>query len=328
VFVKICGVTSEEDGLLAVGMGADAIGLNFVPGSKRQIAVDRARDIVRRLPPETMTVGIFRNELPERVVEIVQRAGLRAAQLHGDESAEDARRVRSRIPVVIKAFADEKCVIAGLGKRCDIAAVPHAGLCDAHHACRHLRGHADRSLLVDFEGHQVALVHTDEIAPDHEGSFQLVLVVNLDQGIETHLLGERMEVAQLCIVEGGSDQQDTVGAHEPGIDHIAGVDREVLSDDRQRDRCTGRLEILHRPTKPVDIGENRQTRCSTRVIGAGECIGVEVGEEIALARRASLDFADHGDRIRSGQCSAETPRRRQGCTLLDERVDRSGVRSR
>jgi phosphoribosylanthranilate isomerase len=52
-----------------------------------------------------MTVGIFRNELPERVVEIVQRAGLRAAQLHGDESAEDARRVRSRIPVLIKAFA-------------------------------------------------------------------------------------------------------------------------------------------------------------------------------------------------------------------------------
>jgi phosphoribosylanthranilate isomerase len=104
VFVKICGVASEEDGLLAVGMGADAIGLNFVPGSKRQIAVDRARDIVRRLPPDTMTVGIFRNELPERVVEIVQRAGLRAAQLHGDESAEDARRVRSRVPVVIKAF--------------------------------------------------------------------------------------------------------------------------------------------------------------------------------------------------------------------------------
>ncbi|MEO0492014.1 MAG: phosphoribosylanthranilate isomerase [Actinomycetota bacterium] len=105
MFVKICGVTTEEDALLAVGMGADALGLNFVPGSKRQIAVDRARDIVRRLPPETMTVGIFRNELPERVVEIVQRAGLRAAQLHGDESAEQTRQVRARVPVVIKAFA-------------------------------------------------------------------------------------------------------------------------------------------------------------------------------------------------------------------------------
>lgn len=105
MFVKICGVTTEEDALLAVGMGADALGLNFVPGSKRQIAVDRARDIVRRLPPETMTVGIFRNELPERVVEITHRAGLRAAQLHGDETTEQTLHVRAQVPVVIKAFA-------------------------------------------------------------------------------------------------------------------------------------------------------------------------------------------------------------------------------
>ncbi|MEC7673629.1 MAG: phosphoribosylanthranilate isomerase, partial [Actinomycetota bacterium] len=77
---------------------------------------DRARDIVRRLPPETMTVGIFRNELPERVVEIVQRAGLRAAQLHGDESAEDARRVRSRIPTVIKAFAAGHPALSRVGE--------------------------------------------------------------------------------------------------------------------------------------------------------------------------------------------------------------------
>jgi len=222
----------------------------------------------------------------------------------------------------------DRCVITGLGKRCGIAAVPNAGLCNAHHAFRHLRGHADRPLLVDLEGHQVALVHTDEITPDNESPFQLAFVVNLDQGIETHLLGERMEVAQLCIVEGGSDQQDTVGAHESGIDHIAGVDREVLSDDRQRDRCTGRLEILHRPTEPVDIGENRQTRRSPRLVGAGERGGIEVGEEIALARGAPLDLADHGDRIRSGQRRPKAPRRRQARTLLDERVEGSGVRSR
>jgi len=104
VFVKICGITSEEDALLAVALGADAVGFVFAP-SPRQIAVDRARDIVRRLPPEILTVGVFRNELPSRVVEIVQRSGLKAAQLHGDESAEQTREVRSRVGVVIKAFA-------------------------------------------------------------------------------------------------------------------------------------------------------------------------------------------------------------------------------
>jgi phosphoribosylanthranilate isomerase len=85
VFVKICGITNEDDALLSVAMGADALGFVFAP-STRQIAVQQAYDIARRLPPEIMTVGVFRDELPSRVVEIVHRAGLRAAQLHGHET--------------------------------------------------------------------------------------------------------------------------------------------------------------------------------------------------------------------------------------------------
>lgn len=103
MFVKICGITTEDDGLLAVALGADALGFVFAP-SPRQVAVDRARDIVRRLPAEILTVGVFRDELPDRVVEIVQRAGLGAAQLHGHESAEQTRQVRARLPLVIKGF--------------------------------------------------------------------------------------------------------------------------------------------------------------------------------------------------------------------------------
>lgn len=104
MFVKICGITSEEDALLAVAMGADAVGFNFVPSSPRFLAVSRAADIVKRLPPEILTVGIFRDEAPARVVELSHQAGVRAAQLHGHESAEDTRWVRERVPIVIKAF--------------------------------------------------------------------------------------------------------------------------------------------------------------------------------------------------------------------------------
>jgi phosphoribosylanthranilate isomerase len=103
VFVKICGVTTEEDALLAVAMGADAVGFVFAP-STRQVAVDHARDIARRLPAEVLTVGVFRDELPQRVVEIVHRAGLRVAQLHGQESKEDTAWVRARVGFVVKAF--------------------------------------------------------------------------------------------------------------------------------------------------------------------------------------------------------------------------------
>jgi phosphoribosylanthranilate isomerase len=103
MFVKICGITSEEDALLAVALGADAVGFVFAP-STRQLQPVQVYDIVRRLPPDVLTVGVFRDEAPQRVVDIVHQVGLRAAQLHGHESVADTEYVRSRVPIVIKAF--------------------------------------------------------------------------------------------------------------------------------------------------------------------------------------------------------------------------------
>jgi len=105
MFVKICGVTDIDDALLAVALGADAVGLNFVPGSVRQIAPNRARDIASRIPAEALTVGIFRNEAKERVVDVVNTAGLRAAQLHGNEGPDEVAWISARVPTVIKAVA-------------------------------------------------------------------------------------------------------------------------------------------------------------------------------------------------------------------------------
>lgn len=104
MFVKICGITSEDDALLAVALGADAVGFIFAP-SVRQIAPTLARDIARRLPPEVLTVGVFRDEIPERVVEIVLSSGLRAAQLSGHERPADTEHVKRHVPFVIQAFS-------------------------------------------------------------------------------------------------------------------------------------------------------------------------------------------------------------------------------
>ena len=103
LFVKICGITSEADALLAVGMGASAVGFIFAP-SPRQMAPAAVADIVKRLPYETVTVGVFRDESPRRVIEIAGQIGLRAVQLHGFESAEDTRWVAERVNWTIKAF--------------------------------------------------------------------------------------------------------------------------------------------------------------------------------------------------------------------------------
>ncbi len=103
MFVKICGLTTEEDALAAVALGADALGFVFAP-STRQVSVSKVRDITRRLPPDTLTVGVFRDELPEVVVDTVRSAGLVGAQLHGAEPVRHVRAVKAELPFVIDAF--------------------------------------------------------------------------------------------------------------------------------------------------------------------------------------------------------------------------------
>lgn len=102
MFVKICGITNEDDALFAVAMGADAVGFIFAP-SPRQIAAQQVYDITRRLPPEILTVGVFRDEHPSRVIDTLSRAGLKAAQLHGHETPADVAEVLKYTRWVIKA---------------------------------------------------------------------------------------------------------------------------------------------------------------------------------------------------------------------------------
>jgi phosphoribosylanthranilate isomerase len=105
VFVKICGITNEEDALLAVALGADALGFMFVSGSPRQVSPDDVQAIVRRLPAGVATVGVFRDERPERVVDVVHTVGLTGAQLHGREPVSEVQWIRERVPLVIQAFS-------------------------------------------------------------------------------------------------------------------------------------------------------------------------------------------------------------------------------
>ena len=78
MFVKICGITNEDDALFAVAMGADAVGFVFAP-SPRQVAAQTVYDITRRLPPEVLTVGVFRDEY----VAWIQRAVAQPPELFG-----------------------------------------------------------------------------------------------------------------------------------------------------------------------------------------------------------------------------------------------------
>ena len=88
VRVKICGIKSPEDGLVAAHAGADAIGLNFFPPSPRYVEPERARDIAQALPAYVNRVALFVNEPTETVERVLARVPVDTLQFHGDETPE------------------------------------------------------------------------------------------------------------------------------------------------------------------------------------------------------------------------------------------------
>jgi phosphoribosylanthranilate isomerase len=103
--VKICGITNLEDALLSAKFGADALGFNFYEKSPRYLAPEKAREIIEQLPPEILKIGVFVNEISEKICEIAEIAKLDAIQLHGEETPEFVREIKAKTNLeIIKAF--------------------------------------------------------------------------------------------------------------------------------------------------------------------------------------------------------------------------------
>ena len=99
--IKICGITNIEDAKLCVDLGANAIGFIFYKKSKRYVSPDIVRNIVQKLPPFILKIGVFVNEEIKRVNEITGETKLNIVQLHVDESPEYLKEIDYS---VIKAF--------------------------------------------------------------------------------------------------------------------------------------------------------------------------------------------------------------------------------
>lgn len=91
VRVKFCGITRPDDAAEAVLLGVDAIGLVFVPGSKRCIDAVRAREIVAAVPAFVASVGLFMDARMDEVGAVLDAVPLDLVQFHGRESRDFCR---------------------------------------------------------------------------------------------------------------------------------------------------------------------------------------------------------------------------------------------
>ncbi len=88
VKLKVCGITSIDDGREVMGHGAHYIGMIFYSKSPRCVDIETARSIVSNVHGDYKSVGVFVNEKIERVREVASYVGLDIVQLHGDETPE------------------------------------------------------------------------------------------------------------------------------------------------------------------------------------------------------------------------------------------------
>src|SRR5213076_1243377 len=89
--VKICGLTTPQDAEAAIDFGADALGFNFFPGSKRYVG--RNADWIGALPDAIEKIGVLVNPTLDEAKKVAAMGGITGLQLHGSEGPEFCRQL-------------------------------------------------------------------------------------------------------------------------------------------------------------------------------------------------------------------------------------------
>lgn len=100
VEIKVCGITTVDDALACVQAGANALGLNFWPRSKRRVSWEAAEAIARAVGDDARLVGVVVDAPPTDLVRI-RAVGVPWIQLHGGEGRAD---LEALLPDAYKAL--------------------------------------------------------------------------------------------------------------------------------------------------------------------------------------------------------------------------------
>lgn len=105
LYVKICGLKTPDSVTASIEAGANALGFIFAPGSARTIHATDAARLIENVPEGVETVGVFRNQPVDHVLEMATESGVTTIQLHGDEPYRDLKTCEAAGFKTFKAFS-------------------------------------------------------------------------------------------------------------------------------------------------------------------------------------------------------------------------------
>jgi phosphoribosylanthranilate isomerase len=106
--IKVCGMRDPVNISGVVAAKPDFLGFIFYPKSSRFAGFEPSAEILAIVPDAVKKVGVFVDEIPEKVLEICQSWKLDVAQLHGNENPEYCQQIKSSGIAVFKAFSVEE----------------------------------------------------------------------------------------------------------------------------------------------------------------------------------------------------------------------------
>src|SRR5574337_374973 len=199
------------------------------------------------------------------------------------------------VPLAHQRFADEKRLDARSGKPLAIGVIGDAALRDDDLAGRDMRLQPFTNVERDFKRAKIAIVDADETALERERPLTLAFVVGLDQDVEPEIVRGLVEGLGRLVVDRRHDDEDAVRAPGARLEHLIGIEHEILAQDGKRGRLTRFDQVLWRTLKGGEVGQNRDAGGAARLVGLGERRGVEVVANQAFGRARLLNLGDEAE---------------------------------
>ena len=123
-----------------------------------------------------------------------------------------------------------------------------------------------------------------------------------------------MQIPQAAWFEAGDDQQDGIGAGQPGFGDLPFVEDEILADDGERHLCVDLPQVVEMAEEEPLVRQHAQAVRPAQLVLVGGEDRIVVLDEDALGRAALLALGDHMDGVgrRTAQGRTEAAGRRQG----------------